>query len=484
MFDGISTIELANDLTVSQALARFSDQTHLVVFHSGGRIRERDSRYSFLMSDPVVIERIAEAATATDPFQRFREWQSCLPAVESGILPPFCGGIAGLMSYELGAAFEQLPAAMNDSFRTPALWGGLFDWCIVWDHIASSVRVYVLKLQTNIDGINADLRHEARLRWVQERVSTNPMNVRAAEPQQLPADFQTVPVESAALHRILSGDVATEVRANFSRPEYIAAVDRVLQYIQAGHIFQANLSQQLTAPWHGTAIELFLRVMNVNPAPFCGLLRTPEFAIVSASPERFLKVTRGRFVETRPIKGTRRRQKSPIADLYTTEELTRSPKDRAENVMIVDLLRNDLSRSCRPGTVRVNGLCEVELFETVQHLVSTVVGELRSDKDIWDLVAGCFPGGSITGAPKIRAMQIITELEKTTRGAYCGSLFSVGPAQDFDSNILIRTFTLKNGMVRFPAGGGIVADSVAEEEYRETLHKASGMLRVLLPEKG
>ena len=150
--------------------------------------------------------------------------------------------------------------------------------------------------------------------------------------------------------------------------------------------------------------------------------------------------------------------------------------------MIVDLLRNDLSRSCRSGTVRVTGLCEVELFETVQHLVSTVEGQLQESRDLWDLCAGCFPGGSVTGAPKIRAMQIIAELEPTVRGAYCGSLFYAGPRGDFDSSILIRTFTLRNGLLRFPVGGGIVADSDAEDEYRETLHKASGMLRVLASE--
>ncbi|MCA9049755.1 MAG: anthranilate synthase component I family protein, partial [Planctomycetaceae bacterium] len=179
------------------------------------------------------------------------------------------------------------------------------------------------------------------------------------------------------------------------------------------------------------------------------------------------------------IKGTRRRQRSPIANLFTSDALVASEKDRAENVMIVDLLRNDLSRVCRPGSVRVTGLCEIEMFETVQHLVSTVVGEIATGKNVWDLLAACVPGGSITGAPKIRAMEIITELEQTARGAYCGNLFYCGPQADFDSSILIRTFTLKNGVLQFPVGGGIVADSHPADEYEETLHKASGMLRVL-----
>ena len=201
--------------------------------------------------------------------------------------------------------------------------------------------------------------------------------------------------------------------------------------------------------------------------------------MISASPERFLQVDHTGVVETRPIKGTRRRLKSPVADLFAGNALIASPKDRAENVMIVDLLRNDLSRSCRVGSVQVTGLCEVERFATILHLVSTVRGELQEGRTVWDLLAGSFPGGSITGAPKIRAMEIIAELERSTRGAYCGSLFYCGPRGDFDSSILIRTFTLRQGWVHFPVGGGIVADSDPLDEYRETLHKASGMIRAL-----
>lgn len=478
MSSGITVIDISSDVTVCQALDRFSDQQHLLLLNSAGRIRERDSRYSFLTADPILIRTVLTAEFQCEPFAQLREWQQMLPELESGTVPPFCGGIAGLLSYELGTAFERIPSGESDAFRTPSMIAGLFDWCIVWDHIASTVRAFVLELKLPVEGQSADSRHKSRIQWIRNRLSERTGCFRT--PQRICAGQQVNLAAEATGHR-LPLDSKAEVWTNFSRSEYIAAVNRVLEYIRAGDIFQANLSQQLTARWSGTAEELFLRVRQLNPAPFCALLRTRDFAVVSASPERFLKVTRARFVETRPIKGTRRRQKSPIADLYTTAELTHSPKDRAENVMIVDLLRNDLSRSCRPGTVRVIGLCEVELFETVQHLVSTVVGELRPEMDVWDLVAGCFPGGSITGAPKIRAMQIISELEQATRGAYCGSLFYAGPGQDFDSSILIRTFTLLNGMVRFPVGGGIVADSVADDEYRETLHKASGMLRALLP---
>jgi para-aminobenzoate synthetase component 1 len=482
---GITVIDLPSDLSVADAVNAFSGETVHLLMHSSGRVRERDSRYSFLTADPVEILKLDHVVNGSDPFRRLREWQQCLPECEPSLFPPFCGGIAGLMSYEFGEAFEHLPGTISDRFRTPSLFAGLFDWSIVWDHIASTVRLFILDLTAVSSGMTRSFGNHGgsptgrRSDWVLQKIqSASELRSDSSSDPQKESKSQ----DAERFIRTLTPlpvDGHVPVWSNFSRDGYLAAVQRVLEYIRAGDIFQANLSQQLTAFWSGTAEELFRRISAGNPAPFSAMLKTPEFALVSASPERFIKVQSGRFVETRPIKGTRRRQRSPIADLYTTAELTHSEKDRAENVMIVDLLRNDLSRSCRSGTVRVIGLCEVELFETVQHLVSTVTGELRADKDVWDLIAGCFPGGSVTGAPKIRAMEIIAELERVNRGAYCGSVFCYGPGHDFDSSILIRTFTLKDGLIRFPVGGGIVADSSAEEEFRETLHKASGMLRVL-----
>ncbi|HTI50705.1 MAG TPA: anthranilate synthase component I family protein, partial [Planctomycetaceae bacterium] len=215
-----------------------------------------------------------------------------------------------------------------------------------------------------------------------------------------------------------------------------------------------------------------------NPAPFGGYFACDDWVIASASPERFVCVAEGE-VETRPIKGTRRRPPAPEADLFTRDELRESEKDQAENVMIVDLLRNDLSRVCRPGSIRVPALCRVETYETVQHLVSEIRGRLRSEKTAWDLIPAVFPGGSITGAPKVRAMEIIAELEPTARGPYCGSLFYIGFDGRADSNILIRTFTVRNGWIQCPVGGGIVAQSDPAAEYAETWHKAEGMLGAL-----
>src|SRR5690606_3382181 len=228
--------------------------------------------------------------------------------------------------------------------------------------------------------------------------------------------------------------------------------------IRAGDLFQANLSQRLLAPLRRSPVALYQRLRQCNPAPFAGYFACDDWAVVSASPERFLRVDANE-VETRPIKGTRRRRPLPEADLFTRDELRESEKDQAENVMIVDLLRNDLSRVCRPGSIRVPQLCTVETYETVQHLVSEVRGTLRAGCDASDRFAATFPGGSVTGSPKVRAMEIIAELEPTVRGPYCGSLFYVGFDGTMDSSILIRTFTCRHGWVQFPVGGGIVAQS-------------------------
>jgi para-aminobenzoate synthetase component 1 len=252
----------------------------------------------------------------------------------------------------------------------------------------------------------------------------------------------------------------------------------VIDYIYAGDIFQANLSQRLLARSPCNCFDLFDRLRTVNPAPFAALMAWDDWAIISASPERFLRVNRGE-VETRPIKGTRQRKQGPEADLFTRDELRESDKDRAENVMIVDLLRNDLSKVCQPGSIRVPHLCTVESYETVQHLVSEVRGQLQADMTIWDLFRATFPGGSISGAPKVRAMEIIAELERTVRGPYCGSLFYVGTDGQTDSNLLIRSFVQRQGWLQCNVGGGIVAQSNPESEYDETLTKAAGMLKAL-----
>jgi para-aminobenzoate synthetase component 1 len=268
------------------------------------------------------------------------------------------------------------------------------------------------------------------------------------------------------------------ITSNFSKDGYLAAVQRVIDYIRDGDVFQVNLSQRLMAPALDDSVSLYRRLRSCNPATFAGYFDLGEFQIVSASPERFLQVL-DREVESRPIKGTRPRTGDPAADREAEADLLASEKDRAENVMIVDLLRNDLSRVCTAESVRVGRLCGVEAYRHVLHLVSSVRGRLREECSPIDLIRAAFPGGSITGAPKVRAMEIIAELEPTARGAYCGSLGYLGFDGAMDLSILIRTITAGRGWLQFPVGGGIVAQSSPEKEYEETWHKAEGLLQAL-----
>jgi para-aminobenzoate synthetase component 1 len=269
-----------------------------------------------------------------------------------------------------------------------------------------------------------------------------------------------------------------DVRSSYTHAGYLDAVTRVREYILAGDIFQANLSQRFEAPLHEQPWELYLRMRQRNAAPFAAFLDFPEATVLSASPERFLRVDVGGRVETRPIKGTRPRGIGPEHDGALGQALTESAKDRAENLMIVDLMRNDLSRVCSPGTVRVPELFALERYATVHHLVSTVVGQLAPGCDALDLLRASFPGGSITGAPKVRAMEIIAELEPSQRSIYCGGIGYWSVTGAFDTNIAIRTVIAPRSRRRvyFNAGGGIVADSDPEQEYRETLDKARGMI--------
>ncbi len=274
-------------------------------------------------------------------------------------------------------------------------------------------------------------------------------------------------------------DSRLAIRSSFTREAYLKAVERVREYIFAGDIFQANLSQRFETPLFEPPWTLYRRLRECNPAPFAAFLDFPGVAVLSASPERFLRVDADSRVETRPIKGTRPRGVGPEHDAALGQALAESAKDRAENLMIVDLMRNDLSRVCAPGTVRVAELFALEQYATVHHLVSTVVGQLAPGADALDLLRAAFPGGSITGAPKLRAMEIIAELEPSWRGVYCGSIGYWSVTGELDTSIAIRTAVARNGRVYFNAGGGIVADSDPAAEYQETLDKARGLIDAL-----
>lgn len=449
-------------LTVTRA---FADWPHLAVLESVKK-SETVGRYSYVSADPVMCFQRARVRHGEEPlapiWQALETWKTP-PLAE---LPPFQGGAIGLLGYEMGGAWERIPRAPHDEFAIPDLAVGIYDWVIAWDHHTDRAWI-VSQGIPETDASKRQQRAHRRLTEIQSRLKSSAAIV---EPP-LPA----ASVKSVAQHSVANWP---KVTSNFSPDEYLRAVERVIEYIYAGDIFQANLSQRLLTPLVCSPLELYERLRRSNPAPFAGFLRWEDWFLASASPERFVQVSDG-TVETRPIKGTRRRRSLPEADLFAADELRASDKDQAENVMIVDLLRNDLSRVCQSGSIRVPQLCQVESYETVQHLVSVVQGELKENLTAADLLRAAFPGGSITGAPKIRAMEIIAELEPTVRGPYCGNLFWGGLDGAFDSNILIRTFAGRHGQLQCAVGGGIVAQSTPQSEYEETWHKAEGMLRAL-----
>jgi para-aminobenzoate synthetase component 1 len=435
--------------------------------------RQHVGRYSFLTADPCIELVVPQVVHGTDPLQ---EVQSRLQAFSTATipdLPPFQGGLAGLMGYGAGRIWERVPRPQFDEFRIPDIAVGLYDWVLAWDH--SSHRAWLISQGfPELEEPARSLRAANRMRQIRDLLSAPAKNRRHRHcwnPSQ-----PDLTVDNLASQFPISE--SPQVLSNFSRENYLTATQKVIDYIYAGDIFQANLSQRLLSPLKDDPIELYARLRNCNPAPFAGYFEHPDWVVASASPERFICASDTQ-VETRPIKGTRQRQTIPEADLFTQDELRESEKDHSENVMIVDLLRNDLSRVCQPGSIRVPELCSVETYETVQHLVSQVIGRLRPGATGRDLLAATFPGGSITGAPKVRAMEIIAELEPTARGPYCGSLFYIGFDGRMDSSILIRTFTVSRGWIQFPVGGGVVAMSDPAAEYQETLHKAAGMLRAL-----
>ena len=437
-----------------EALQRLADLPWPVLLESA-RFHPQRGRYSYLSADPLERWILPTVDYGDNPFAPLRAVQQRYAQTADSAGPPFQGGIIGLLSYELGHCWERLPTVPQDDFTTPPLVAGLYDWCLCWDHQTGQLELILP------EGELAERAGQARLHALQKRVQSWDQPLTASSLPQL----QPTTGYSAA----------TYPDSSCSRTEYEAQVRQVREYIAAGDIYQANLSRKLHYAYPGDPMQLYVDICQINPAPFSAYFRPAgDWAIVSASPEQFLQVQDG-HVCTRPIKGTRRRWAAGDLDVLQGAELQASEKDRAENTMIVDLLRNDLSRVCQIGSVRVPRWCELETFERVHHLVSEVIGQLRPECDLWDLLAATFPGGSITGAPKIRAMEIISELEQTARGAYCGSLFAAGWNGSLQSNLLIRTLTWKQGWVQCPVGGGIVADSVPADEYAETVHKSSGL---------
>jgi para-aminobenzoate synthetase component I len=452
------------------------------------------ARYSFLTADPIAVVRSKGKTTEHLDLLTGRQQVvagDALSAVQSALgphrapalpgLPPFQGGAAGYLAYDWANQLERLPAPRFDDLAMPDMVMGVYDWVIAWDHDQS--RAWLIS--TGLP----ETSEVAREKRATERAAAIQMRLRDGAPyvgRAFQARLDRGP-ERAALqglqppsYPVDGSDPRVGLRSSFTHEGYLDAVNRVREYILAGDIFQANLSQRFEAPLVERPWDLYRRLRTQNAAPFAAYLDFADALILSASPERFLRVNSDGRVETRPIKGTRPRGVGPEHDAALGRALTESAKDRAENLMIVDLIRNDLSRVCSPGTVRVQELFALEHFATVHHLVSTVVGDLRPGAGALDLIRAAFPGGSITGAPKLRAMEIIAELEPSARGVYCGAIGYLSLDGALDTSIPIRTAVVRDGRVYLSAGGGIVADSDAEQEYRETLDKARGMIDALI----
>ncbi|WP_152084386.1 aminodeoxychorismate synthase component 1 [Enterobacter oligotrophicus] len=418
--------------------ARLSHLPFAMLLHSGYAAHPY-SRFDILVADPLKTLTTDDLSPTDDPLMQLQQEISALKlsATPNPDLP-FQGGALGLFGYDLGRRFETLPNHAKEDIPLPDMAVGLYDWALIVDH-----HRQVVSLLSHSD-VNA------RLAWLEAQKSA-------------PAD---------------AFSLTSDWRSNMSRQEYAEKFARVQAYLQSGDCYQVNLAQRFQATYQGDEWQAFTRLNASNRAPFSAFIRLEHGAILSLSPERFIHLADG-TIQTRPIKGTLPRLADPVADRLQAEKLAASPKDRAENLMIVDLMRNDIGRVAEPGSVRVPELFVVEPFPAVHHLVSTVIARLPGARTPCDLLRAAFPGGSITGAPKVRAMEIIDELEPHRRNAWCGSIGYVSLCGTMDTSITIRTLTACNGNLYCSAGGGIVADSQVEAEYQETFDKVNRILKQL-----
>ncbi|MGF1720584.1 aminodeoxychorismate synthase component I [Vibrio kyushuensis] len=412
-----------------------------------------DSRFDILVANPIVTLTTRQLATHvtspngnfdshSDPFELLASLQNqYLPDEEHCTELPFIGGAVGYFSYDLGRRVEALPNLAEDDIGLPEMAVGLYEWALMIDHHKRSAYIV---------GLHVD----AHWQWLQSQAKSSDQN-------------QHVPFQ-----------LSSPWASNMTKQSYSTKFDKVQQYLLSGDCYQINLAQRFHANYIGSEWQAYLKLESHNLAPFSAFIRTDESAILSVSPERFLQI-KDRFIETKPIKGTRPRSDDKKIDDANAHELACAEKDQAENLMIVDLLRNDIGRVAKPGSVHVPKLFDIESFPAVHHLVSTIRAKLDDNYSNADLLKACFPGGSITGAPKVRAMEIIEELEPHRRSAYCGSIGYISRDGTMDTSITIRTLVAKDSNIYAWAGGGVVADSECDSEYQETLDKLSRILPVL-----
>lgn len=431
---------------------------------------ERLARYSFLGAEPVATISLAGGtATLTDARgSRTERYTDPLEIIErsvsrlrvaplEGLDVPFRGGAVGFLSYEAATRFERVPVAAADPLGLPHGWFALVETVIVFDH--ATHRMLLLTHARTGDGADVDAAYAeavARLSGLRDRLR-RPL----PPPAPLPPELPEAPDR--------------ESLANVSRAGFLRSVARCREYILAGDIFQVQIGRRFALPLRARPFDLYRALRSINPSPYMFYLGTPACAVVGASPEMLVRVT-GDRVEYHPIAGTRRRGMTPQRDLELERELRESEKERAEHLMLVDLGRNDVGRVCRTGSVRVTELMEVERYSHVMHLVSTITGRLRGDASAVDALRACFPAGTVTGAPKVRAMEIIAEQEPETRGVYAGAAGYLAFGGNLDTAIALRTLVVRDGIAYAQASAGIVADSVPDEEALEIDNKVAALL--------
>ncbi|MBI3026747.1 aminodeoxychorismate synthase component I [Candidatus Woesearchaeota archaeon] len=427
------------------------------ILHSS-RTDKSLGRYSFIGFEPFLRIKskgndvfINDKLVKGNPVEILKRELDFFKSPKYNDLPICFGGAFGYFAYGIANLFEKLPKTTTDDIKAPDLYFLFLDKSIVYDHISNELYIIVLG--------NDYYRLLNRLYKIKECITNGQGNKQ----------------DSGLLNRKIK---CGALQSNFKKSDYIKAIHRVKEYIRAGDTFQVNLSQRLEAFTYCDALAIYENLIEINPAPFSALLEFEELKIISSSPERLVRLENG-IVSTRPIAGTRPRGKTKEEDLRLERELLNSNKELAEHTMLVDLERNDLGRVCDYGSVKLTETMVVERYSHVMHLVSNITGKLHKSKGRFDLIKAVFPGGTVTGCPKIRTMEIIDELEPTARGPYTGSLGYFNFSGDMDFNIIIRTLIMKSNKIYFQVGGGIVADSVPEQEYKETLYKAEAMIEAI-----
>lgn len=468
---------LSDVLTPVSAFHKIDDGGSACLFESviGG---EKVGRYSFLAAEPflqieasgsdVVVSEGDSTTTskAANPLDRLRDRVQAVKVAKLPGLPPFVGGAVGYAGYDTVRYFENLPNAPQDDRKLPDLSFAFYDHMVVFDNVQKTVIVVVLAKV----GEGRGARNEERVKKAYDD---------ACRRVDRFVDKLSTPTDSLTPTDIEAGGESTlKYQSNFTQPEFEAAVRKCVEYIRAGDIFQVVFSQRLSVPLSADPFEVYRTLRVVNPSPFMFFLRTPKCKLVGSSPEILVRVVDGK-VTVRPLAGTRRRGKTDEEDEKLAEELLADPKERAEHVMLVDLGRNDVGRVAKFGSVEISDVMVIERYSHVMHITSNVTGQLTDDRDAFDALAACLPAGTVSGAPKVRAMEVIDEIEPHRRGPYGGAVGYIDFAGNMDTCIALRTMVIHDGTAYIQAGAGIVADSVPAQEYEETLNKARGLLKAI-----